>query len=228
MTRKLNIDKRYSDTKEGRPAGNSEQKNIVSNSKDSVSVIVNTDTNKSENLIEQELLESKEISFDGYIFKYGYEKYDEDKFGFSNPGFIEVWRDGSLIFKDSFKGEGEVYIKSLGHHELSGKKLIFTLNWGTEACDYHQHSRYYAITSENRVQYLNEYWSGSGGDGYASRYYQHIFPQDTLGIANCLLIVEGMIFHEHDQPNLSDTTRIFFDLEKIKIDKPTNNMDRVQ
>jgi hypothetical protein len=176
----------------------------------------------------EEVLQGKEYEFDGYKFDVGYEKYDEDKFGFSNPGYLRVRKDGEVIFKDSFKGEGEVYVKSYGVHSLSGNKLVFTLNWGTEAHDYIQYSKYYVINSENKVLYLNEYWSQSGGDGYASRYYEHIFPEDSSGVPNSLLIVEGMEFHEQDQPNQSDTTRIAFDGDSFRMVKPTNNLGKVK
>jgi hypothetical protein len=178
-------------------------------------------------VIKNEFLDYKEDTFEGYNFEFGYEKYDEDKFGFENPGFFQIMKNGKVIFKDSFKGEGEVYVKSLGYHDLFGKKLIFTFNWGTEACDYSQHSRYYVITPDSKVDFLKECWSMSGGDGYASRYYEHIFPEESFGMENSLLIVEGMKYHEHDQPDLYDTTSITFSGDQeFGIIKPTNNLDK--
>jgi hypothetical protein len=178
--------------------------------------------------INKKYLEPKEIEFNGFKFRFGYEKYNEEKFGFSNPGFLHVLKNGKVIFKDSFKGEGEIFVESLGYHELSGNKLIFTLNWGTEACDYSQYSRYFYITPENKVHFLNEYWSSTGGDGYASRYYKHILPEDSAGVSNALLIIEGMEFHEHDQPDQSDTTRIAFNGNSYKLIKLTNNLGKVK
>ncbi|MFN3403505.1 MAG: hypothetical protein ACK40G_05365 [Cytophagaceae bacterium] len=176
----------------------------------------------------EELLEPKEFDFDNYKFIVGYEKYDEKKYNFSNPGYLKVYKDEELIFNDSFKGEGNVYVKHLGVHELAGSKTIFTLNWGTEACDYVQHSRYYYINSQDKVTSLNEYWSATGGDGYASRYFHHILPDDSLGIPNTLLIVEGMIFHEQDQPDQSDTTKITFFGNGYRSIKLTNNLAKVK
>jgi hypothetical protein len=176
----------------------------------------------------KEFLELNEVEFDGYKFKYGYEKYNEDSFGFSNPGRLEVLKNERVIFKDSFNGEGELYMKSLGHHDISGNKVFFTLNWGTEACDYAQHSRYYYITPESKVNFVNEYWAMTGGDGYASRYYEHIFPEDSNGAIDSLIILEGIQYHEHDQQDLSDTSYIFFDADKFTISKPTNNLNHAK
>lgn len=174
--------------------------------------------------VNEELLQPKQDEFGGYTFKFGYEKYDEDKFGFGNPGFLIVLKNEKVIFNDSFKGEGEVYVKSLGYQKFSGNKLLFILNWGTEACDFSQHSKYYIITPEDRVLYLNEYWSFSGGDGYASRYFEQILPKDSFGLTDKLVIIEGMKYHEHDQPDLSDTTIISFTQDRININKMTNNL----
>lgn len=177
---------------------------------------------------DNEYLKPQEIRIDEYTFQCGYEKYNEDSFGFSNPGFLKVIKNGNEIFKDTFEGEGEVYIKSLGHHELSGDKLVFALKWGTEACDYNQYSKYYMITPKDKVYYLKECWSGSGGDGYATRYYLPIFPEDSLGKRDELLIVEGIVFHEKDQPDRSDTTYMYFNGDTYEINKPTNNMDKTK
>ena len=176
----------------------------------------------------EDYLEPKEIEIDGYTFKVGYDEYDEEKFGFSNPGYLNIIKNEKVIFNDSFMGEGDVYIQSLKHHALSGDKLLFSLNWGTEACDYTQYAKYYTITPEGKVHYLNEYWSFSGGDGYASRYFEHIFPEDSLGKKNALLVVEGMKYHEHDQPDLSDTSRILFSGDKFQIIKKTNNLAKAK
>jgi hypothetical protein len=200
-------------------------------SRDSSLVLENKDTHtiaESNESLNEERLKPQEIKIDDYTFTCGYEKYDEDKYGFSNPGYLEIRKNGNVIFKDTFEGEGETYVKSLGHHDLSGDKLFFTLNWGTEACDYSQESKYYFITPAGKVSYLKDYWSGSGGDGYASRYYEHIFPEDSAGMPYSLLIVEGMIFHEHDQPDRSDTTYVSFDKDTYKMNKPTDNLAKVK
>lgn len=159
--------------------------------------------------------------------EYGYLKYDEDKFGFSNPGYIRVFKGDQLVFEDSFKGEGPVDIESLGSQELAGQRLVFKLNHGTEACDYTRHSRYY-VSIDNKIYFLNEYYASTGGDQYASRFYEHILPNDSAGVANSILIVEGLIFHEHDQPDLFDTTYIKFANNKFNISKPTKNLDKAK
>lgn len=207
-----------------------ESKSLATNS--TIDSLVDKSSSISKDTIVKELnnefMEFNEVESDGYKFKFGYIKYDEEKFGFSNPGLLQVRKNGRVVLIDSFKGEGEVYMKSHGYHKLSGNKLVFTLNWGTEACDYWQHSRYYTITPEDKVFYLGEYLSASGGDGYASRYFEHIFPEDTAGRIDSLLIVEGIKFHERDQPDLFDTTHILFDGDKYNINKPTNNLEKAR
>ena len=158
---------------------------------------------------------------------YGYLKYDENEFGFSNPGYMHIFKGNQLIFEDSFQGEGPVYVESLGYQELAGKKLVFKLNHGTDACDYTSYARYY-VSFDNKIYFLNEYFNSTGGDQYASHFYEHILPKDSAGIANYILIVEGLIFHEHDQPNLFDTTYIKFSDKKFNISKPTNNLDKAK
>lgn len=173
-------------------------------------------------------LVAKELKYKGYTFKFGFTDYDEDKYGFSNPAFLRVIKNEKIIFEDSFKGQGDIYVEPLSVHSLSGNKIVFTLNWGTEACDYNQCSRYYIINDQGKINFLNEYCSISGGDGYASRTFQHIFPEDSAGVKNTLVIVERMLFHEHDQPDLSDTIRILFDGNSFQINKLTNNLEKAK
>jgi hypothetical protein len=174
------------------------------------------------------LLVPHQEDIEGYTFRYGYTAYDEDKYGFDNPGYMEVIKDGVVIFKDAFKGEGEPYITSLGHHSLDGDKLVFQLHDGTEACDYTQTARYYVADATGKFRYIKSYWGGTGGDLYATRYFKHIFPEDSLGKPNTLTIVEGMEFHEHDQPDQADTTHIVFSNGTFKASKLTDNISKVK
>lgn len=167
-------------------------------------------------------------TFGGYTFKFGYEQYDEDKFGFDNPGYLKVFKGDKLIFKDKFEGEGEVSLKLLGYHDLSGKKLLFELYYGTEACDYVQTSSYYVVDANDTIRFLKNFWSATGGDHYTTRYYKTIFPKDTFGVPNTFKIVEGMVFHEHDQPDVADTTYIVFEDNRFSLSKPTDNLSKVE
>lgn len=171
----------------------------------------------------EQLLIPKSTEIEGYLFKFGYLSYDEDKFGWNNPGFLEVYRDNKLLFRDSVKGYDELFVRSLGFHSLSGKKLVFNLDFGTEACDFSQASRYYFISPEDSVFFIKEYWSQS--TDYANRYFENIFPEDTNGLKDKLLILEGLYFKERDQPDKYDKTYIEFEKNRFKINKPTNNLD---
>lgn len=170
------------------------------------------------------MIEPHAKNIDKFKIEYGYKAYNEDKFGFSNPGYMRVFKDNKLVFEDSFEGEGPVNVSSLGYQELAGQKLVFTLNYGTEACDYAGYSRYY-VSIDDKIYFLHSYRSFTGGDQYASRFYEHIFPNDSAGVPNTMLMVEGIIFHEHDQPNRFDTTYIQFTDNTFNISKATNNLD---
>lgn len=175
---------------------------------------------------EAEYLNPHQETLEGYTFRYGYTAYDDDKYEGSNPGYLEVVKGGKVVFKDTFAGQGEPYITLLGHHDLSGDKLVFRLNYGIEACDYSQDARYYVVDGTGKFHYLNTYWSGTGGDHYATRYFTHIFPADSLGKPNTLTIVEGITYHEHDQPDVADTTYILFAGNSFKLNKLSDNLSK--
>lgn len=157
----------------------------------------------------------------GYDFEFGYAKFDPDSF--ENPGYLRVLRNGETVFSDKFEGEGEVFLKSLGFHSLAGKKLVFTLNYGTAACDYTQRALYYVIDSDHQVKFLKECYTSCGGDGYACHIFKHIFPEDSLGKPNTIFFAEGFVYNEHDQEDQIDTTRISFSKNAFKLKKLTNN-----
>lgn len=168
-----------------------------------------------------------EKTLEGLTFRYGYTEYDEDVFGFENPGYLEVKKDGKLLFKDAFKGEGEPFVTSLGYHDLGGdKKLIFKLNYGTEACDYTQTSRYYVLNNDGSISYISEYWSAKSGDGYSNRHFKEIWPGDVAGQSNTLTIVEGIDFNDNSRPNQYDTARILFNGNAFKVQKLSDNLNR--
>lgn len=158
----------------------------------------------------QSLLIPGKSTIGNYELKYGYTAYNEEKYGFQNPGYFQVYSKGKLIFKDQFKGEGAIYIKSLGYHQLSGKKLVLVLHYGTEACDYSQVARYYMIDSNQKGRFLRECYSSCGGDGYACHFYDQVFPEDSIGVANTILFIEGFRYLEHDEEDQIDTTKMIF------------------
>lgn len=160
--------------------------------------------------------------FAGYEFRFGYKKYDPDSF--DNPGYLRVLRDGKIIFEDTFEGEGDVSVKSFGNHKLAGKKLVFTLNYGTAACDYTQTSRYYIIDTEHQVHALKDCYASCGGDGYACHIFKHTFPEDSLGKPNTIFFAEGFVYNEHDQEDRIDTTQISFSKGSFKVKKLTNHV----
>lgn len=169
----------------------------------------------------ESLLVPKTEQFAGYRFEFGYTKYNEEKYGFQNPGYLRIFHDGIVIFKDQFEGEGEVDLKSLGRHDLGGKKLVFTLNYGTPACDYTQVSRYYVVSPDHKARFIEEKHSSCGGDGYACHIFNHIFPEDSLGKPNTILFAEGIVYNEHDQEDQMDTVRISFSKNSFKVIKTT-------
>lgn len=172
-----------------------------------------------------EYLTPKEEIFSSYIFKYGYITYKDE---FDNPGYLKIYKGGDELYSTAFKGEGDLYIQSFGYHELSGRKFVFALNYGVDACDYAHTAKYYVINPDGAVHPIKQTYSITGGDQYASRYYKEFFPEDSAGIANTIGIVEGMIFHEHDQPDQADTTYVIFEANAFQIEKHTDNLAKVK
>nr|WP_322625066.1 hypothetical protein [uncultured Flavobacterium sp.] len=172
-----------------------------------------------------EYLKPRDTTFNGYTFKYGYTSYNEE---FENPGYLKVYKGSKELYKTTFKGEGDPFIQSFGYHELSGTKFVFALNYGVDACDYAHTIKYYVINPDDKVRFVKDTYSMTGGDQYASRYYKEFFPEDSAGIANTIGIVEGMIFHEHDQPNQADTTHVIFNANAFKVEKYTDNLGKVK
>jgi hypothetical protein len=201
------------------------QQNDNSSSSDSMTLTISTIDKK--DTVSVSMTKPNFKSVGEFQIEYGYLKYDEDEFGFSNPGYMRVFKGDQLVFEDSFNGEGPVDVESFDLQELAGQKLVFRLNHGTEACDYTLHSRYYVLI-DSKIYFLKDCYASTGGDQYASRFYEHILPKDSAGVDNSILIVEGLIFHEHDQQDRFDTTFIKFADNKFILSKPTNNLDKVK
>ena len=161
---------------------------------------------------------------EGYVFRTFYTSYDQYKYGLSNPACLEVYRNDELLFKENFKAYDELSLVSKGYHNLGGKKLIFTLEYGTEANDYIRASRYYAISDNHTVVFLRQLWSSSSD--YANRYFEHVFPEDTSGFPDRLMIVEGLSFKEKDLPNRYDTTHIDFSKSGFAVKKLSNRLEK--
>lgn len=177
--------------------------------------------------VDSTLLEPHITTIEGYKIVYGYKAYNEEKYGFQNPGYMRVFKGEALVYEESFKGEGPVIVTSQGYHNLAGQKLVFALNYGTEACDYINTIKYYVVI-DGKVQFLKAFDAITGGDGYSSTSYNTIFPTDSAGKANTILVVEQHFFHEHDQPDLFDTNYITFTGNKFSISKPTNNLAKAK
>lgn len=153
---------------------------------------------------ENEYLVRKEKEFAGYLFRFGYYLYDEDSFGFQNPGFLEIYKNGKLLYTDSVKGYEEMNLSSLGYHQLVKRMLVFSLDFGLEACDYPQNQKLYGISENDKVYFIDEFRSQS--TDYASAFFQQIFPEETNGIKNHLLLIEGIHYKEGDEKDIADTS----------------------
>ncbi len=99
-------------------------------------------------------------------------------------------------------------------------RIFFTLNWGVEACDYVQTSRFYCITADDKVHKLGDHWATSTGDGYSSRNYDYFFSQDNHN----LMVVESLFFHEHDKKDVSDTIIYAFEGDTFKTNRLSNHL----
>ena len=165
------------------------------------------------------LIKQKQV-LGGYRVEFAYSAYNEEKYGFQNPGFLKVYKNNKMIFSDVFYGDNELYILPLENLNTDKDKIFFTLNWGLEACDYVQTSRFYCITADDKVHKLGDHWAMSTGDGYSSRNYDYFFSQDNHN----LMVVESLFFHEHDKKDLSDTIVYTFEEDKFKVRRLSNHL----
>lgn len=165
------------------------------------------------------LIKQKQV-LGGYRVEFAYSAYNEEKYGFQNPGFLKVYKNNKMIFSDVFYGDSELYVLSLENLSTNKDKIFFTLNWGLEACDYVQTSRFYCITADDKVHKLGDYWAMSTGDGYSSRNYDYFFSQDNHN----LIVVESLFFHEHDKKDISDTIVYTFEEDKFKVRRLSNHL----
>ncbi len=164
------------------------------------------------------LIKQKQV-LGGYRVEFAYSAYDEEKYGFKNPGFLKVYKNNKMIFSDVFLGDNELSVLRL-KNQNDKNRIFFTLNWGVEACDYVQTSRFYCITADDKVHKLGDHWAMTTGDGYSSRNYDYFFSQDNHN----LMVVESLFFHEHDQKDLSDTIVYTFEEDKFKGRRLSNHL----
>jgi hypothetical protein len=176
-------------------------------------------------LNEENYLAFKTLNYEGYAIKYRYLKHETGEEGSGeNPALLQVYKNEKLIFTDSFKAEGDMYIDTLGYHAVSGQKLFFILNYGIEACDYAQTGRYYFISPESGVHYLKDFYAGCGGDGYSCKSYKHYFPGDSSGITDGFRVIDALRYNKHEQPDKFDTIDWQFEKDKCKITKQTHHL----
>ncbi len=149
------------------------------------------------------LLVKQNVVLGKYKIEFGYTAYNEEKYGFDNPGYLKVFKNNKVIFSDSFLGDHELFVFTLDNKV--DNNLFFTLNWGKEACDYQQTSRFYCITTDDKVHKLGDHWTASSGDGYSSRSFEHFYKQNPQDNSSQLLVIESLFFHEHDKKDLIDT-----------------------
>lgn len=175
-------------------------------------------------LEEKNYLAFTTVPYQGYAIKYRYLKHEIGEEGSGvNPALLQVYKNEKLIFTDSFKAEGDLYIDTLGYHGVSGQKLFFRLNFGIEACDYTQTGRYYFISPESGIHYLKDFFSGCGGDGYSCKIYKHYFPGDSSGITDGFRVIDALRYNEHNEPDKFDTTDWHFEGDKFNITKQTHH-----
>jgi hypothetical protein len=193
----------------------------------SFSFFMNCENKKNENIIDNsKIIESnpfsRETDIEGFKIKTGYVKYDKSKSPFKNPAFIQILKDNKLIYSNSFTAYDELYVDSKGFHNLAGNKLVFTINYGGEACDFNQGIRYYSIDQNNKVFFLKEF--SSQFTDYASLSIESIFPKDKNGAKNCLKIVENLSYNESNESSVIDTSIFSFSNNKIDFKKLSNNI----
>lgn len=154
-----------------------------------------------------------------YKIEFAYTAYNEEKYGFQNPGYLKVYKNNKMIFSDVFLGDNELTVLQLKNQD-DKDPIFFTLNWGVEACDYVQTSRFYCITANDKVHKLGDHWASSTGDGYSSRNFDYFISQDNGN----LTVVESLFYHKHDKKDLSDTIIYTFEEDKFKVHRLSNHI----
>jgi len=193
---------------------------------DSLQAIHTKDALEDEQAYNEQMLVQKQTTLGNYTFKYGYTKYNDDKYGWTNPATLEVLNKGRLIFTDtSIKGYEELNIVSSGYHDLNGKSLVFRLDYGLQACDYMTASRYYVIMPDgDLIYFIGEYHSSSGDAAGTS--YKTIFPEEANGQQNSMLIVESLNYKEGNEPDEFDTTDVYFIEGDVGVRKLSNHIHK--
>lgn len=133
----------------------------------------------------------------------GYEEYDEDKYGFQNPAYLRAFIDEELVFQETFEAYESHWMNSAGSYVFADTLNFFKLNYGLEAHDYVVAERLIAI-SNNSIQTVCEYDFQS--TGYASRFPEYVYPSDSGGVNNTIILINRVVYRTGEEPNLADTT----------------------
>jgi hypothetical protein len=48
-----------------------------------------------------------------YKIEFAYTAYNEEKYGFQNPGYLKVYKNNKMIFSDVFLGDNELTVLQL-------------------------------------------------------------------------------------------------------------------
>jgi hypothetical protein len=156
-------------------------------------------TKESEKHFYQSFIDSKNRSVQ--IFA-GYIEYDEEKFGFSNPAYIKVLVNNSLIYDSLFKGYENIRLNLLHSENFDGKIDFFTLEYGLEACDYINIEHLYFL-NDYHFSFIGEFTYQS--TDYASRYPEYYFPSDSGGKFNQIIVIDKIDYRTKEEPNIRDT-----------------------
>jgi len=144
----------------------------------------------------------------------GYEEYDEDKYGFQNPAYLKTFIGGELVFQETFEAYESHWMNTAGTYEFKDTLNFYKLNYGLEAHDYIVAERLVAVSNKN-VQTVCEYDFQS--TDYASRFPEYVYPSDSGGINNTIIVINRVVYRTGEEPNLADTT--FYDYTNAEFKK---------
>ncbi|MCP4761914.1 MAG: hypothetical protein GY870_09030 [archaeon] len=148
----------------------------------------------------------------------GYKIYSDDEFEFNNPAYLKVFKNNSLIFNDSFSGYEEIRFNDFSGCLLNDSISFFSLTYGTEACDFINPSRLYYVINE-KIGFIEEFYSQS--TDYASKSTEFVFPTDSGGLRNHIVVIEKIDYRTDEEPNKADTS--FYKYKGDKFVKSINN-----
>ncbi|CAM1363509.1 protein of unknown function [Tenacibaculum soleae] len=143
----------------------------------------------------------------------GYTSYNEEENGYNNPAYIKVFIENYLVYNELFEAYEDIRILKMGTYNFMEKLDFYSIEYGLEAHDYLNFQRLFFIKNKS-FNYIDEFTSQS--TDYASRYTEFLFPTDSSGIKNQIIVLDKIDYHTEEEPNRRDTLYYKYDGTEFK------------